>query len=374
MKGLSSKLILLVLALIYWLILSGCDREPVKVGLMVDLTGRASDLGISGRNAAEIAAEEINSQGGIKGRKLKLIIKDDKGFPSEAAKVDKELVKEGIVAGVGHLASGTGLEGLKVFSEAGLIMLSPTMSTENLSGKDDNLIRIIGSNRKQGELLASAALKNGQVRSVAILCEYNNRAYTQEVCKYFKQMYEANGGKVVFEDSFTSTPGMDFNDIAQKVLNSGAEGALIVAGGMDLAIITQKVRKQRPDMEIYAGMWAMTGDLLTNGGKAAEGIYLPGVYDSRNDRPEFVRFKAKYYERFKAEPTFASVYAYEAVKLLADALEKSEKFDTNSIKKAIIETGSYKGLQDDYYIDRYGDTDRDYFLFRVKGADFQREK
>ena len=365
-------LISLICALSFLL---SCSKAPIKIGLMVDLTGRASELGISGRNGAEIAVEEINQNGGINGRKVTLIIKDDKGIPEEAMKADKELIQENILLGIGHFASGTGEVGLKIFNEAGKLMISPTMSTESFTGIDDYFIRIIDSNKKQGEVLADAALSEKNNKKIAVVYEENNKLYTSEVCKYFKQRFEKSGGQIVMEDSFASSTTVNFDEIAEKISESGADGALIVSGGLDLAIITQKLKQMKPDIDIYAGMWAMTGDLIKNGGKSVEGVYLPGVYD-KNDRViSMANFRSEYIEKYEEEPTFASVYSYETVNMVFAALKECKnKYDSATIKKKIIEIGTFKGLHDDFKVDRFGDTNRGYYLFQIKNAEFIRVK
>jgi branched-chain amino acid transport system substrate-binding protein len=81
------------------------DKNAYKIGFVGGLTGKSSDLGIQGRNSVMLAVEEINSQGGINGRPLQLITKDDKQDPQTALKVDRELIDEGVITIIGHMTS-----------------------------------------------------------------------------------------------------------------------------------------------------------------------------------------------------------------------------------------------------------------------------
>ncbi|MGM0427217.1 MAG: ABC transporter substrate-binding protein, partial [Thermodesulfobacteriota bacterium] len=85
----------------------GCDREkePIKLGFSGCLTGRLSDLGTSGRNGAILAVEQVNEAGGINGRPVELIVRDDRQNKAEALRVDQELMAEGVVAIIGHMTS-----------------------------------------------------------------------------------------------------------------------------------------------------------------------------------------------------------------------------------------------------------------------------
>lgn len=368
-KNMYSKLILLIVITI---LLAGCSKQPIKIGFMVDLTGRASSLGISGRSGAELAITEINQAGGINGRLLQLVIKDDKGLPEEAVKIDEELIQEGITLGVGHLTSGAGVAGLEIFNKANLLMISPTMSSDSLSGIDDLFFRVIASSKKQGELLAQAAVNTGNSKNIAIIYEYNNRAYSEEVCNSFKSIIGINGGNIALKESFISSPNTDFDAISKKVIESGAKSALIVAGGLDLGIIVQKIKKVKPDMVIYSGMWGMTDDAIKKGGKSVDGCFFAGVYDKNNQNKDFLTFRRTYIETYSEEPSFSSVYTFETIKMIAKTLRSTKDFNTSSIKEEIIRIKTFNGLQQDYSIDSFGDANRQYFLFEIQNSNFVR--
>lgn len=356
------------------LILAGCANEPIKIGFMADLTGRASETGISARNGAEMAVDEINRAGGIKGRKVQLIIKDDKGIPEEAVKVDKDLINEKVVLGIGHMTSGTGIPGLEIYTQGKTLMISPLMSTERLREKSDYFIRVIDSNKKQADVLADAALSIKTISRMALVYEYNNRAYSEEICKYFRERYEKSGGIIVFEDYFSSSPNTNLEQLARTIVVSGANGVLIVSGGLDLGILIQKIKKDRPEMEVFSGMWGMTEDAIEKGGKAINGAYFAGIYDKNDKTPDFVRFRSAYIDRYRVEPNYAALYTYETVRMVGETLQSVSKISTENIKKQICSNRIFNGLQGNFTIDENGDTERGYYLFKVLDAGFVRVK
>ena len=339
---------------------------------MADLSGRASELGISARNGAFLAEQEINEAGGIRGRNLRLILQDDKGFAETAASVDRELVDEGVVLGIGHLASGPGLAGLKVFQAAGIPMLSPLMSTESLTGKEDGFFRIIDSNAKQGALLARDALGGTGPGKAAILFETGNRAYTEEVGNSFKKTYEAGGGTVVLTHSYASGTGIDFDAITEKLVSSGADTFLVVAGGLDLGIFVQKLRLKKPEARIYSGMWGMTSDMIRNAGRLGEGVRFPSVYDPDGTSKKWLDFRSAYLKTYKVEPGFASVYAYDAVMVAVSVLRETAVPDPDAISEGLLSQAPYEGLQTDIPMDAAGDSARGYMLVQVRGGRFEK--
>jgi len=126
-----------ILAAFLALSLSACAKPPVKVGLPLVLTGLTSRIGIAGRNGALLAAERINAAGGIRGRRLELLPRDDFEDPDKALEVDQALAEEGAVALVGHMASRTGLKAAEFATERRLPLVSPTISSTDYSGEGE---------------------------------------------------------------------------------------------------------------------------------------------------------------------------------------------------------------------------------------------
>lgn len=118
-----------------------------KIGFSGTLTGRGTEFGTRDRNAAQLAVYEINKNGGIKGRPLVLITKDDKNDPDTARKVDQELIDAGVVAIIGHPTSHMTLASVALMNTIKMLMISPTTSTTNLTGIDDYFIRVTPDNR-----------------------------------------------------------------------------------------------------------------------------------------------------------------------------------------------------------------------------------
>jgi branched-chain amino acid transport system substrate-binding protein len=112
-------------------------NEPIIIGFSAQLTGGQAELGVQERNGVQLAVEKINESGGIAGREISLIIHDDLGIPKEAESGDGELIKQGVIAIIGHATSAQTLAGLKVTNPANVIMIAPTVSTPELSGLDD---------------------------------------------------------------------------------------------------------------------------------------------------------------------------------------------------------------------------------------------
>jgi len=110
-------------------------------------------------------------------------------------------------------------------------------------------------------------------------------------------------------------------------------------------------------------------ELIKKGGKAVEHIRVVGAIDREELSPAFSSFRETYIKRYGEEPTFASMYAYETMTVVAEAITSTKQLDAEIIKAHIIEKQVYQGLQGPFEIDTSGDNIRDYMIFEnINGA------
>lgn len=349
----------------------GCEKKenPIKVGFVGGLTGRLSDLGTAGRNGVILAVEEINSRGGIDGRPVELITKDDKQDPKEALRVDRELIDEGVVAIIGHMTSAMSMAVLPFINKEKILMISPTTSTNKLTGIDDYFIRVIPPNKSQTDHLASQASKVMGLKRMAAIYDLSNRAYTEEFFNNFRQEFEGLGGKIIHAETFTSGKDVDFVKSADLLLKPDPDGVLIVTGGPDAAMISQRIRMTGSKVPIISCGWAMTADLIHDGGPAVEGVIFSQLFNRESRQKTYLKFRKRFEERFGEAPNFAAAHGYEAALALFKALSKNA--DPQELKATILQQDMFEGVQGDFKVDKYGDPQRKRFLITVKNGQFQ---
>lgn len=368
-KHLSFSVILLSI-IILMAGLTGCDRrKPIKVGFVGCLTGRLSDLGISGRDGAMLAVEEINKAGGIKGRPVELIVKNDKQDQEVAIKVDRELIKEGVAAIIGHMTSAMSMAAQPLINREKILMLGPTTSTNKLTGIDDYFLRVIPPNKAETDHLAHHAFHRMGIRKMAAVYDLSNRVYTEGFTRNFKSEFEKLGGEIIHKETFTSGSEVNFVDLAHSLFKPGLDGLLTVAGALDTAMICQHMQMIGSKLPVISCGWAKTNDLLQHGGPAVEGIIFSQLFDKESQDEVYVGFKRKFKARFGSDPDFAAAHGYEAAHVLFDALSKNA--DPKNLKHTILEQKVFQGVQGNFKIDKYGDPKRKRYLITVKEGKFK---
>ena len=363
--SIGSLLFIAVIFLIYHLFFSS-----VKLGFSAGLSGLKSELGISGRNGAQLAVEEINRNGGIRGRKLELLVMDDKNDARIACAVDQSLAKQGVNIIIGHMVSSVAVDTVKNANENKILLISPTIATDELSHIDDNFIRVIASNKVQGYSLAKAVLRETTVRSIAIVYDENNASFARIIKENFEVQMKDSGASVVATASFKNRS--DFKNIISEVRESKAEGILLIASAIDAGMFCQQSRKQNLRLPVFSPMWTMTNDFIQAGGADAEGAYLISQVDLENEEATYVEFQKEYQERYGESPSFSSVLSYDAVRVAAVAIQEAGTDSSDQVKDAILRVGEFSGLQGHIKLDGFGDVKNSYYLYRVQDGVFKK--
>lgn len=351
----------LMACLVFFFFINCKLKEPVLIGFAAQLTGVQAALGVHERNGVQLAIEEINAAGGITGRPIKLIIRDDLGTPEGAKKVDRELVNMDVVAIIGHTTSGQTLSGLAVTEPARIILLSPTTTTSELSGKDDYFFRVAYSLKNRAYAMSCYIYQNHHINRIGIVYDIDNTAYSKSYMKDFSDNYRVLGGKVTGVASFSSKSQPDFTSLIKQLRRSKPGGILIIAADIDTALIAQRTRLTGWSVPLFSTSWAQTETLINHGGKAVEGLKIEIANTINNQTQTYLNFKKNYLNRFGHAPLFSASLGYEAARILVTALQKTEG-KSSGLKKALLDIKDFKGLNETFSFNKYGDVIRPFYL------------
>jgi branched-chain amino acid transport system substrate-binding protein len=351
-------------------VLKGCIKEkPIFIGFAAQLTGVKAEFGVQERNGVQLAVEKINASGGIAGRKLELIVRDDFGVPDKAKEADSELIKAGAVAIIGHETSEQTLAGLEVTNPAKVVLLGPVVSTPELSGLDDYFFRVYPSFKDSAQAFARYIYLQSGITRLGIIYDSDNAAYAKTYSKIFADKFQSLGGKITGEVSFSSVALPDFSPLLLKLRGNKAEGLLIIASDNETALIAQRTRLINWQTPLFSSAWGASEILIKKGGQAVEGIKIEQSNVQNNQSFAFLDFEACYQDRFGHIPNYGASSAYEATMVLAAALEKTEG-KPDGLKQALLEIHDFPGLTDTFFFNQFGDVERPFYLISVCNGEF----
>ncbi len=351
--------------------LSGCwGSGTVDVGFVASLTGKFSDLGVPGRNGAQLAVEKVNAEGGIHGARLNLVIRDDESTVQGALAADIELLGRGIHVIIGHMTSTQTSAALPEVEKRGGVLVSPTASSQIFDAKRDGLFRVMPSDSEKIEYFADYIFSKRKILTMVVVWDESNSTFAGTFARDFQKAFSKKGGHVALMLPFKSRDRRNWLALAVQIKAIHPEGLLIVASPRDTAELCQALERQQVRVPLFGTLWCRSQDLVFYGGRTVEGMEVLQVVDMNRKCPKLERFKNEYRQRFGKEPTFASLFSYDAVLLVAEALKKARKIE--DLKKALVDVGPIDGLTGPFRLDAYGDRNRSCFVERLENGRFVR--
>ncbi|MFT6914919.1 MAG: branched-chain amino acid transport system substrate-binding protein [Motiliproteus sp.] len=349
--------------------LGGCGNpDPHVIGFIGGLSGRVADLGVAGRNGVLMAVEERNEAGGVNGRQVHLEIRDDRQDEASALTGVAELLDKDVALIIGHMTSSMSTKTLPLMNEKRVLMLSPTATTQQLTGIDDYFIRVMNDDAINARNNALYCYKNLGLRRMAVVYDTGNAAYTQSWLSGFRDAFTEQGGQITQVIPFRSGDDVHFTPLAEKALRGDPDGVQLIVGAVDAALLSQQLRKLAPDLPLATSEWAATEKLITLGGAAVEGVVTAQLFNRDDPTPGYRAFKQAFEQRFSQPPGFAEIAGYDAARVALSAL--AQQRDDESLKQTVIRLGSFPGAQGTILIDRFGDSFRNSVITKVEGGAF----
>ncbi|MBB6481581.1 ABC transporter substrate-binding protein [Spirochaeta isovalerica] len=361
MKSLRYSVLLLA-----WVLLISCgEKEPVKVGFTSWLSGPNSVLGIAGRDAVELAFDQVNEAGGINGRLVELVIKDDLGDAEQAVKGDRELIDAGCVAILGHMHSSMCIAALPQINEQKILMISPTASSDQLSGQDDYFFRIAPLASMEIEKLAKYAVDNLNLKNMVCVYDMSNQGYSERWNSDFNGELKKSGRSFIRSIPFNSVENPDYGKIAESIMSAEPDGLLLVANSISTALICQQLDKRDARIGLLSTGWANSDDFIQTGGPAVNGVTFAQARDLNSSGEKYRDFVDSFKESYNRAPDMASIYSYEAALVMIDLLKKTT--DRDKLREELKSTGRFDGLQQDITFDAFGENrQEEYFYLQVR--------
>ncbi|TDG08803.1 branched-chain amino acid ABC transporter substrate-binding protein [Paraburkholderia guartelaensis] len=343
--------------------------QVVKIGHVGPLTGGSAHLGKDNENGARLAIEEINAKGlTIDGQKVTLALdaQDDAADPRQATQVAQKLVDDKVVAVIGHLNSGASIPASKIYSDAGIVQISPSSTNPSYTQQGfKTTYRVVATDAQQGPALADYAAKSLNVKTVAVVDD--STAYGQGLANEFEKTAKSLGMKVLSHDA-TNDKAVDFRAILTKI--KGENPDAIMYGGMDATggPFAKQARQLGLRAKVLSGDGVCTESLAELAGAATDNIVCSQAGMAVERMNGGAAFAAKYEKRFGHPIEFDAPFTYDAVYIIVDAMKRANSTDHAKILAQIPST-DYKGVIGETTFDSKGDLKHGVIsLYNYKGG------
>jgi branched-chain amino acid transport system substrate-binding protein len=348
---------------------TGCGKqEPIRIGFVAGISGKNVDLGVGGRNGALFAVEQINAAGGVNGRPIELIIRDDQQSTLTARAVTQELIQMKVDAIIGPFTSSIAMEMVPLVNQARTILISPTVTTTQLTGKDDYFFRVCGTTEDYARKNARYSYEKRGFRKAAVIYDMGNRTYTESWLRSFQKTFEEQGGQIVKTVPFSTGPNLALTPLIPQLLDARPDFILIISNVVDSSMIAQQVRKLDPVIPLSMSEWASTNRLIELGGQAVEGAQVCQFLNRQSSSPHYQNFVKGFDGRFKQEVGFFTVCSYDCVFILSEAFSRCGRKE--NLKETLLKDGPFQGCQFPIQFDSAGDTVRDTYISLIQNGQY----
>ena len=331
---------------------SGSSDGTIVIGGSGPLTGGAAQYGVAVKNAAQLAVDEINKDGGVNGVKFKLVFEDDEADPGDkAVNAYNALKDKGMQIMLGTVTTGSCLAVIDKTKQDNIFQITPSASAQDVI-KNDNTFQVCFTDPNQGKASADYIADNNIAKKIAIIYD-NSDAYSSGIYNTFKAEAAEKGLEIVTEQSFTKDSKTDFSAQITAAKSAEAELLFLPIYYQEASLILAQCKSADYSPKFF-GCDGLDGILsVDNFDKSlAEGVMLltPFAADASDDATQ--KFVKAYKEKYNNEtPNQFAADAYDGIKIIAKLVEKEGiKADMSAseicdkLKKAISDGFKFDGL------------------------------
>ncbi|XOQ47327.1 MAG: Leucine-, isoleucine-, valine-, threonine-, and alanine-binding protein [Eubacteriales bacterium] len=318
--------------------------DTVKIGGLAPLTGNVSVYGIATNNGIKLAVDEINKAGGVLGKKIEYVPYDEKGDAIEAVNAYNKLVQDDkVVALIGDVTSKPTIAVAQKAVKDGLPMITATGTAADITKAGDNVFRACFIDPYQGELMAAYAARKLNAKTAAIIYD-NGDDYSTGVANAFEEAAKSEGITITNKEAYQSG-AMDFKTQLTKIKASNPDVVMIPVYYSDVALIAVQAK----DIGLKAKLLGADGwdgvleKIDKSNQDAVKDCYFCSQYSAESTDPKLQDFLKKYKETYKADPNMFAVLGYDAMGMMAAAINKAGSTDSDKIISA-LKALEYKGL------------------------------
>jgi branched-chain amino acid transport system substrate-binding protein len=322
---------------------SATAADAIKIGVSGPFTGGSAPMGVSMRDGVRLAAAEINAKGGVLGRKLELVERDDEAKNERGVQIAQELInKDKVAATVGFINTGVAQAAQRFYQQAKIPVMNNVATgsiiTQQFAAQPENYVfRNSASDQIQSAMIVQEAVDRRKFKKVAILADSTN--YGQLGRADLEKVLAAKGIKPVSVEKY-NLQDVDMTAQLLKAKQAGAEVVLTYGIGPELAQIANGMEKLGWKVPLI-GSWTLAmANFIDNAGKNGEGTRMPQTFIQDASTPRRKAFIDAYVKAYnpangRMPSAVSAAQGYDSVYLLAAAIKQAGSTDGPKVLAAL---------------------------------------
>lgn len=348
--------------------------EVIKIGIVLPLSGHTSHFGTEALRGINLAVDEVNEQGGVKGNELHLIVTDNEGDPTKTSQHVSELINEkGVTAVIGPVTSPNAAAAAAVAQQARTPLVLPTATSPYVTEIGEYICRICFTDQYQSKKLTEFSRNYLRAQRAAVIFE-SSSTYSQHLAEYYIARFKDMGGDVVSSEGFARDKG-DLDKLVDRALQQSPDIIFAPVYYPEAAkIITRLDAVNHPVTLLGGDGWESTELIRLAGDHVHPGeIYISSHVSLQLLEDNGSLFLSHFISQYGDEPNAVSALAYDAVMVLADALQRATVPGRDGLQQALVSTNGFEGVTGKISINEKRNVVKDVYMLKVLKDGFAHE-
>lgn len=342
--------------------------QTIKLGVAGAYSGEVGKVGIPMLRAAEMVVKGINENGGVLGKQIELIAKDDKCRKDLAAKMAKEFISEGVPLIMGHMCSPATWAALEEYKNSKRIVMSPSATSPDLThGKHPNFYRTVPPDDLEAKLQVELALNKLRLRKLAVI--HDKSDYGKVLAKNVNFFLKKDGRAKVVMFEGISPGAKDYSKVITKIESTRADGVIYGGYYTEASRMLAEMRKKNLTIFFISDNGVKDVDFIKHAGEFAKGVFVSGEKTFKNNS-EAKKVNQAYNKLYGTEPGPFFLNAYAATMILISATEKANTTDYEALAE-VLHKESFDTPMGKIQFDGNGDPiNVGFIIYQVKNGGF----
>jgi branched-chain amino acid transport system substrate-binding protein len=347
---------------------SSLAAEPVKIGVLMPMTGSVAAYGQDAWAGIQIAKE---MQPTVLGRQVELVLVDSKSDKIEAANAASRLIeKDKVIAIIGEMISGNSMAAGPIAEKAMIPMVAPSATNPLVTQGKKYVFRVCFIDPVQGEIAAKYAINNLKAKTAAMIVD-KSQDYCVGLGKFFKDNFTKLGGKIVAE-TFCATEDKDFSAQLSTIKPTNPDVIYAPNYYSPVALFTKQARELGLKSPVLSGDGAQANELIQIGGKEVEGVCFTGHFHTKAATTKLAKdFMPRFQAKQKAEPNAFHALGADAYFVLLNAITRAKSTKGDQIRAALAKTKDFEAITGKLSIGEDGNAVKPMVILEVKGGKFE---
>ncbi len=340
--GMARKHACLGLALVLALCVGGpvtAAAANIKVGIVLPLTGSEAAFGEIEKNSFQLAADEINEKGGVKGNRIELVFEDDTGKPEVGrSAVEKLISRDKVPVITGGYSSSVTIAATAVAQQFKIPFVVSTGSADEITEKGYDYVFRLNPPASEYPAAVTTFLTDVAKPKTAVIL-YENTSFGQSSSKSFEKILEKINVKLLLKEGYNAN-SVDFKPLLTRVKALNPNLVYMVSYVMDAALLMRQSKELdiNPMLFVGGGAGFTLPEFYENAKDAANYVYSATLWSESVPYPGARAYYDKYKARFKKETEYHGAEAYASLYVVADALKRAKSLSPKDIRDALTAT------------------------------------